>query len=278
MVCEPPVSRPWLSMALFLSAGGGATAAACGSTPDKLAMAIAADEGGSGGGGVSSDSSSAGEATGIGTGGSGGGTLLFGDASATGAPMTLDPQTCEQATKAHSYVGCDYWPTVLANTVWDIFDFAVVVANAGQSIANVTVTGPSGTNQTASVSSGQLVKLYLPWVPALKGPSANSCGDSPPRSSVLQAGGAFHLVSTVPVSVYQFNALEYQPKGGPAGKAWGSCPGYSQCTDTTSPNYGTTAGCYSFSNDASLLLPSTAMTGNYRVAGHKGVIARRSRQ
>jgi hypothetical protein len=29
-------------------------------------------------------------------------------------------------------------------------------------------------------------------------------------------------------------------------------------------------GCFSFSNDASLLLPSTAMTGNYRVTGHQG--------
>jgi len=187
--------------------------------------------------------------------------------------MTMDPQTCTEAVQAHSYIGCDYWPTVVANTVWDIFDFAVVVANAGQSMASVTVTGPSGTNQTATVPSGQLVKMYLPWVPALKGPASDTCGTAQPASSVLQAGGAFHLVSTVPITVYQFNALEYQPKGGPSGKDWSSCPGYAKCTDSTSPNNGTTAGCYSFSNDASLLLPSTAMTGNYRVAGHEGVAA-----
>jgi hypothetical protein len=29
-------------------------------------------------------------------------------------------------------------------------------------------------------------------------------------------------------------------------------------------------GCFSFSNDASLLIPSTAMSGNYRIAGHAG--------
>jgi len=34
--------------------------------------------------------------------------------------------------------------------------------------------------------------------------------------------------------------------------------------------YGTKVGCFSFSNDASLLLPSTAMTGTYRVAGANG--------
>jgi hypothetical protein len=219
----------------------------------------------------SSGSSSSGGAPFSTTGGGGTGTSLFSEASATGPGTTLDPQTCDQAAQAHSYIGCEYWPTVLANTVWDIFDFAVVVANAGQSAANVTITGPSGTNQTAAVPPGQLVKMYLPWVPALKGPAADACGDSPPVASVLQTGGAFHLISTAPVSVYQFNALEYQPKGGPPSKDWTSCPGYSQCMDMTSPNYGSTPGCYSFSNDASLLLPSTAMTGNYRVAGHEGV-------
>jgi hypothetical protein len=201
------------------------------------------------------------------------GFIDLGDANLSVPAMpTLDPMTCDQAAQAHSYIGCDYWPTVVANTVWDIFDFAVVVANAGQSAASITVTGPSGTNQTASVPPGQLVKMYLPWVPALKGSAADNCGNTQPLSSVVQARGAFHLVSTAPVIVYQFNALEYQPKGGPPGKDWSSCPGYMQCTDPMSPNVGNTPGCYSFSNDASLLLPSTAMTGNYRVAGHEGVI------
>jgi hypothetical protein len=203
------------------------------------------------------------------------GVIDVGDAdlSAMATSMTtLDPMTCDQAVNAHSYIGCDYWPTVVANTVWDIFDFAVVVANAGQNGASVTVTGPSGTNQTATVQAGQLVKIYLPWVAPLKGAAADICGNTQPLSSVLQGAGAFHLVSTAPVTVYQFNALEYQPKGGPHAKDWSSCPGYKQCTDPMSPNAGNTPGCYSFSNDASLLLPSTAMTGNYRVAGHEGVM------
>jgi len=33
---------------------------------------------------------------------------------------------------------------------------------------------------------------------------------------------------------------------------------------------GKAVGCFSFSNDASLLLPSTAMTGNYRFTGAPG--------
>ncbi|HLK39778.1 MAG TPA: IgGFc-binding protein [Polyangiaceae bacterium] len=267
--------RAWLPIA-----GAAVVAMGCGKVDNGPFADSPADGADSDGGASNSSGASTGPTGGGPTSANSGGPAsggvgvgsLFGDAATPGATTTVDPQTCDQAAQAHSYIGCDYWPTVLANTVWDIFDFAVVVANAGQGTANVTVTGPSGTNQTASVPSGQLAKIYLPWVPALKGPSANTCGDSPPVSSVLQAGGAFHLVSTAPVTVYQFNALEYQPKGGPLGKDWSSCPGYMQCMDMTSPNYGSTAGCYSFSNDASLLLPSTAMTGNYRVAGHEGVV------
>jgi hypothetical protein len=176
-----------------------------------------------------------------------------------GGPNPGD-QTCAGAAQAKSYVGCDYWPTVLGNNVWSVFDYAVVVANAGSNPADVTITGPNGTNQTGSVPPGQLQKFYLPWVTTLKGPDADSFGSATPMTaSVVAHGGAYHLVSTVPVTVYQFNALEYAGQGGPPNKNWSSCPGTSSGL-----------GCFSFSNDASLLLPSTAMTGNYRVMGQKG--------
>jgi hypothetical protein len=173
--------------------------------------------------------------------------------------------TCTGAAMTKSYVGCDYWPTVIANNVWSIFDFAVVVANATSKSADITITGP-GTNQMGSVPPGGLQKFYLPWVSTLKGPDADQCGAATPlTASVVAKNSAYHLVSTVPVTVYQFNALEYKGMGGPQGKNWGACPGNQIC-----PTYGMAVGCFSFSNDASLLLPSTAMTGNYRVAGQKG--------
>jgi hypothetical protein len=182
-----------------------------------------------------------------------------------------DPTTCDEATQLRSYVGCDYWPTVVANGVWSIFDFAVVVANAGTGPASVTITGPAGTNQTQTVPPNSVTKFYLPWVPELKGPDTDVCGDAPPlMASVLVAGGAFHLVSSVPVTVYQFNALEYAAAGGPPGKDWSSCPGLQKCSDPTNSNYGATLGCLSFTNDSSLLFPTTAMTGNYRVAAFPG--------
>src|SRR6185436_8296973 len=76
-------------------------------------------------------------------------------------------------------------------------------------------------------------------------------------STVRAPGGAYHLTASVPVTVYQFNAIEYAAKGGPPGKDWSECSGILCSTN----------GCFSFTNDASLLLPSTAMTGNYRVTG-----------
>jgi hypothetical protein len=180
-----------------------------------------------------------------------------------GTGVVADPTTCGDAAANHTYIGCDYWPTVVANAVWSIFDFSVVVANPGTMPATVTVTGPQNTNQTVTVQPNQLAKIYLPWVSDLKGADANNMGGAtPPTASVLSKKAAFHLVSTVPVLVYQFNALEYAPKGGPAGKSWSSCP--SNGMNGTPP-------CFSYSNDASLLMPSTAMTGNYRVVTEHGL-------
>jgi hypothetical protein len=178
-----------------------------------------------------------------------------------------NPATCDDALRSHSYIGCDYWPTVLANVVWSIFDFAVVVANGQAEPATVHVTGPNGVNRTETVAPDGLVKIYLPWVGALKGADSDECGSSIPLgASVLERGGAYHLVSSVPVTVYQFNALEYRGEGGQSGKDWSVCPGNQPCSE----NGGQPVGCYSFTNDASLLLPTTALTGTYRITANHG--------
>lgn len=175
--------------------------------------------------------------------------------------LDRDPITCAEATQARTYVGCDYWPTVTGNVVPDIFDFAVVVSNSGQTEANVKVTGPNDFAVEVKVAPDTLEKVFLPWVPALKGDGIIVVGQATPfSSSVLARKGAYHLVSSVPVVVYQFNPLEYAGKGGPPGKSWSDCPELS----------GPGSGCFSYSNDASLLLPSTGWTGNYRVLGIHG--------
>jgi hypothetical protein len=228
----------------------------------------------------STNSSRFSDGGGGGSGGGGDATLLLDGGSinlasdangveASGA--TVGPTTCAEAASSKSYIGCDYWPTVTVNDVWSIFDYTVVVANTEAITANVTVTGYGAFSTTATVAPNSLTKIYLPWVPALKGPDADNCGDSPLfNSSIMAPASAYHLVSSVPVTVYQFNALEYQGMGGPPGKDWSACPGDTACSDRASANFGGLAGCFSFSNDASLLLPSTAMTGNYRVATEHG--------
>jgi hypothetical protein len=255
---------------LFWTLGCSLVVASCGSTKTNGFGSS------SGSGGGSSGGSSGGQASGSGSGGSSGGSSSgngfnidggYGDDGST--PITGgDPTTCAQAAMGHTYIGCDYWPTVTANQVWSIFDFAVVAANAGNATANITVTGPGGVNQTAMVPPGQLATMYLPWVPTLKGPDGDNCGGTnmPLAGSVLAKASAYHLVSSVPITVYQFSALEYAGQGGPSGKDWSSCPGNQICLQDLAA-----VGCYSFTNDASLLLPSTAMTGNVRVTGHEGI-------
>ncbi len=191
-------------------------------------------------------------------GGAGGGV----DFTGTGGNDNFvgDPKTCEEAEASKSYIGCDFWPTVTPNNVWSVFDYAVVVANTGDNVVDVTVTRGTNTVATAQIQPDSLQTIYLPWVTELKGPDADEFGGAMPlAASVRVANGAYHLTSTYPVTVYQFNALEYAPQGGPPGKNWSACPAD-----------GIFMQCFSYSNDASLLLPSTAMTGNYRITSIVG--------
>lgn len=168
-------------------------------------------------------------------------------------PRANDPTTCEGAATKLSYLGCEFWPTVTANVVDEVFDFAVVVANPGKERATVTVELGGRIITAEFVEPGELRTLYLPWVHELKGVEA--IGAPPPYESIIAKDGAFHLTSTLPIAAYQFNPLEYQGVGGPTGKDW------SVCKDEYE------VGCFSFTNDASLLLPVTTLTSSYRVVG-----------
>lgn len=177
-----------------------------------------------------------------------------------------DPKTCAEAASSHTYQGCDFWPTVTDNIVRPIFDFAVVVANTSDETADVTVTRDGHALVTETVPPHGLTKIFLPWVEELKsttwmpGQPDNGCSTWVKTSTVNAKGGAYHLKSSRPVAVYQFNALEYAGKGGRPGKDWSSYCNVNTCA-------GLASECFSYTNDASLLLPSTALTGNYRIAG-----------
>src|SRR5260221_6503456 len=51
-------------------------------------------------------------------GGSAGGVISLEGGIAPNGSGADDPQSCAEAVNSHSYVGCEFWPTVTANPVW----------------------------------------------------------------------------------------------------------------------------------------------------------------
>jgi hypothetical protein len=163
------------------------------------------------------------------------------------------PTTCAESLTRNSYIGCDYWPTVTLNPVWPSFDYAVAVSNPQTSDVTVSVSGGALTQPLqVTVPKGQVQAIPLPWVPALKGPTFDeNTAVSDPGRSRLVSGGAYHLTTDLPVSVYQFSALEYEIDAG------AGCPGFG--------DGGAGPHCYSYSNDASLLLPTNVAGSDYGI-------------
>ncbi len=149
--------------------------------------------------------------------------------------MSCDPSTghcigvCAPETLGYSYVGCDYYPTVIANHVGDSYHFAVAVSNSTNNDASIQVTKGAQVIANTLVTANDVTVIQLPWVLSLKayGPS------------VLEVDGAYRLRTNQPVTVYQYSPLEYTLTGYP--------------------------GSFSATNDASLLLPVNVWGQNYRV-------------
>lgn len=153
---------------------------------------------------------------------------------------------CDMASgNANSYLGCEYWSTVTANAgLNQRFTFAAVLSNPSTMEAHVTVDGGPLTDAiTRTIAPGGVSLIELPWVNVLKG-STPACFPLPldflncsARSSIAHVSdrnGAFHISSDVPVAAYQFNPLEYRVGEG-------------------------SAAIYSYTNDASLLLPQRVL-------------------
>jgi hypothetical protein len=219
-----------------------------------------------GGGGKSGDSGGGGTGSTGSTTSMGGSVILAGTGPGlggidTGGEPSTDkdnPTTCAEAAKNRTYIGCEFWPTVTYNPVYSEFDFAVVIANSGAEAATIDVTGPGGFTVTDMVPAGELKAITLPWVAGLKGPEFSRVNTSEGRAkdSVRVDGGAYKVKSSIPVTAWQFSPLQYsKPKAG-----------FSACATTFN-----TENCFSASNDASLLVPTAAMTGNYRVFGRSEI-------
>lgn len=164
---------------------------------------------------------------------------------------------CTPPSLFPSYLGCEFFPTVTRNAVWEGFDFAVAVANAGDATADVVVTRGGTMVDQVQVAAGGLEVIRLPWVDELKGGQVDACQSQPsPGATQLVGEGAYRLRTNQPVTVYQFSPLEFELDPVPNGCLLGrDCPG--------APSGGTNDLCLSYSNDATLLLPVTVLSANY---------------
>jgi hypothetical protein len=148
---------------------------------------------------------------------------------------------CAFSELGQSHVGCEFYPTQSAQNVNPSFSFAVAISNPTADPAQVRIEGGALTAaQTLTVAPGETAVARLPWVAALKRcmtEGAIECG--PPESyGGLVAGGAYRLRSTRPVTVSQFSPFDFR-----IGKS------------------------YSYTNDASLLLPINAWGDRYVAPG-----------
>jgi len=163
---------------------------------------------------------------------------------------------CIRAASTKSYRGCDYWLVSMANpglgatTDWlgeavaqyDFDDdFGVVVDNSqNESPALVTIMNGTQTLANESIAAGATRVFLLPYNLDLRQAEAGQLGEHADiKSGIYRAAtsdGGFHLTSSLPVTVYQFNPYNYEKDG-----------------------------AFSYSNDASLILPSTVLSQNYIV-------------
>jgi hypothetical protein len=158
---------------------------------------------------------------------------------------------CKDAEEHASYFGCAYHPTVTLNSGLDRrFSFALAIANEELVPADVRVRRAGAEVGNVVVPPGEMRTLELPWVLELKEPAGTDLTNG--GASALVPEGAFALHSDVPVTVHQFNPLDY------------AVP----CGDSEI--------CHSYSNDASLLLPDHVAGTRYRVVSRPSFSLRRN--
>ena len=167
---------------------------------------------------------------------------------------------CDVVANSSSYTGCDFWGALTSNNLDPIFtgnsangslgttdsEYAFVVSNTSDSLtAHVTVSMDGVTSRNATVAPLSVQSVHLPWRPI--------CGTG------LNKTGA-HLVSDVPVTVYQFNPLASAKSNGR------SCSNNSQCNFNSGETCtGGHCTVYAFTADASLLLPTHLLGLDYVV-------------
>ncbi|MBE2252079.1 MAG: IgGFc-binding protein, partial [Myxococcus sp.] len=196
---------------------------------------------------------------------------------------------CGDAAREKSYFGCEYWTAVMDNVnTTAVFkgatssgqgtqdsEFAFVVTNRSTLTATVAITrwfnNAVQTVKTVTVPgrldpmSRGLAVIRVPWQ------SIGSSSDADATSGLRRYG--YKLVSTRPISVYQFNPLA-------AYRDMGTCMTVADCPLQSSRQAQCNAGTcryFSYTNDASLLLPAHILGTSYVGLSSEHVIQRAGR-
>ena len=139
---------------------------------------------------------------------------------------------CNAAESQLSYLGCSFLAVPTANLLGPAFanDFAVVIGNPNDVSAEVVIRHDGSAFDIVDVPPEESLAITLPYQSQLQIRDANTRADD----------GAFELRSSVPVAAYQYNPLHFRAPADPSS--------------------------FSFTNDASLLLPEHALSGSYVVS------------
>ncbi|MGM0597452.1 MAG: IgGFc-binding protein [Myxococcota bacterium] len=157
---------------------------------------------------------------------------------------------CNNSATAPSYRGCDFWSVSTVNTdIPDDFDenFALVIDNSNSDFVSIEITG-NNVQQNLDIAPDTVKVVTLPFNLDIKNGGATP-GAHDYQTKVYRTidnKGAYHIRSSLPITVYQFNPYDYT------------------LNEHTSN-----------SNDASLLLPTPVLTGNYLVMSREAVAVER---
>ncbi len=139
---------------------------------------------------------------------------------------------CQASESQLSYLGCRFLAVPTANLTDPAFDadFAIVVGNPNDVPAEITVRTDGLPYDIVDVPAESTLAISLPYKPDLK--------DFTSSRSVQD--GAYEVRSNVPVAAYQYNPLHFRSPADPS--------------------------IFSYTNDASMLLPEHVLTTNYVVS------------
>ncbi|MBU1242175.1 IgGFc-binding protein [Myxococcota bacterium] len=147
---------------------------------------------------------------------------------------------CIRASSTKSYRGCEYWALGMASGQLDsAFDgnFGLAIDNANDSPVRVQITG-GGANVDQQIPANTLQVIFVNYQNDIR-MASSADGLSGLQSGIYRSAeskGAYHVQTSLPVTVYQFSPYDFE-----------------------------LGGTNSYSNDASLLLPATVLSGNYMV-------------